>query len=140
MKEFSITLFYRGVPIKADCAEAAESLFQELFEIYGADVFNSCDIVATEIEKEVIYKMLNCTLDNISKLSDSELQQAITAIGKEQNERKNKRKHELVDRAVAALRDLQVECPDGCIVKTCEGCGDYVCFTLDEIVEKIKYM
>ena len=31
MKEFSITLFYRGVPIKADCAEAAESLFKELF-------------------------------------------------------------------------------------------------------------
>ena len=89
--------------------------------------------------------MLNCTLleyymDNILKLSDGELQQVITAIEKEQNERKNKRKHELVDRAVAALRDLQVECPDGCIAKACEGCGDDVCFTLDEIVEKIKYM
>lgn len=52
MTEFSITLFYRGVPIKADCAEAAESLFKELFTIYGTDVFNDCDIVATEIEKE----------------------------------------------------------------------------------------
>lgn len=52
MKEFSITVFYKGTPIKADCAEAAESLFQELFEIYGADVFDSCDIVATEIKKE----------------------------------------------------------------------------------------
>jgi hypothetical protein len=52
MTEFSITLFYRGAPIKADCAEAAEGLFEELFEIYGADVFNDCDIIATEIEKE----------------------------------------------------------------------------------------
>jgi len=52
MTEFSITLFYRGVPIKADCAEVAESLFKELFTIYGADVLNDCDIVATEIEKE----------------------------------------------------------------------------------------
>ena len=103
MKKFSITLFYRGVSIKADCAEAAESLFKELFEIYGTDVFDSCDIVATEIEKEE-YKMLNCTLleyymDNILKLSDDELQQVITAIEKEQNERKNKRKQELVNRA-----------------------------------------
>lgn len=54
MKKFSITLFYRGVPIKADCMEVAESLFKELFAIYGTDVFDSCDIVATEIEKEVI--------------------------------------------------------------------------------------
>lgn len=89
--------------------------------------------------------MLNCTpieyyMGNILGLSDSELLQVATAIEKEQNERKNKRKHELVDRAVAALRDLQVECPDGCIAKTCEGCGDDVYFTLDEIVEKIKYM
>lgn len=52
MKEFSITLFYRGVPIKADCVEDAEYLFEELFKIYGTDVFNDCDIVATEIEKE----------------------------------------------------------------------------------------
>ena len=54
MTEFSITLFYKGVPIKADRAEVAESLFEELFEIYGADVFNDCDIVATEIEKQEI--------------------------------------------------------------------------------------
>jgi len=54
MTEFSITLFYKGVPIKADCAEAAESLFKELFTIYGTDVFNDCDIVATEIKKEEI--------------------------------------------------------------------------------------
>ena len=144
MKKFSITLFYRGVSIKADCAEAAESLFKELFEIYGTDVFDSCDIVATEIEKEE-YKMLNCTLleyymDNILKLSDDELQQVITAIEKEQNERKNKRKHELVDKAVAALHDLQAEGFNGCIVRTCEECGGDVRFTLGELAEKIKYM
>lgn len=54
MTEFSITLFYKGAPIKADRAEVAESLFKELFEIYGADVLNDCDIVATKIEKEEI--------------------------------------------------------------------------------------
>ena len=50
MKNFSITLVYKGVPIEADCAEDAEYLFEELFKIYGVDVFNDCDIVATEID------------------------------------------------------------------------------------------
>lgn len=49
-KKFAITLEYKGMPIKADTAEDAEWLFNELFEIYGKDVWNDCNIIATEIQ------------------------------------------------------------------------------------------
>jgi AAA+ superfamily predicted ATPase len=52
MKKFTITLEYKGMPIKADTAEEAEWRFNELFEIYGKDVWNDCDIIATEIQDD----------------------------------------------------------------------------------------
>ena len=52
MKKFTITLEYKGAPIKADTAEEAEWRFNELFESYGKDVWNDCDIIATEIQNE----------------------------------------------------------------------------------------
>lgn len=52
MKKFAITLEYKGMPIKADTAEDAEWMFNELFEIYGKDVWNDCDIIATEIQND----------------------------------------------------------------------------------------
>ena len=87
--------------------------------------------------------MLNCTpieycMGNISGLSDSELSQVASAIQKEQNARKNKKRKELINKAVAALHDLQTEYL-GCITITCDGCGNEMCLTLDEIAEKIKY-
>lgn len=50
MKKFTITLEYKGEPIKADSAEEAEWKFNDLFEIYGEDVWIDCDIIATEIQ------------------------------------------------------------------------------------------
>ena len=50
MKKFTIALEYKGMPIKADTTEDAERKFNELFEIYGKDVWNDCDIIATEIQ------------------------------------------------------------------------------------------
>lgn len=87
--------------------------------------------------------MLNCTpieycMGNISGLSDSELLQVATAIKREQNARENKKKQELINKAVAALRDLQAEYL-GCITITCDDCGNEMCLTLNEIAEKIKY-
>lgn len=87
--------------------------------------------------------MLNCTpieycMGNISGLSDSELLQVATAIKREQNARENKKKQELINKAVAALHDLQTEYL-GCISITCDDCGSEMCLTLDEIAEKIKY-
>lgn len=87
--------------------------------------------------------MLNCTpieycMGNISGLSDSELSQVAFAIQKEQNVRKNKKRQELINKAVAALHDLQTEYM-GCITITCDNCGNEMCLTLDEIAEKIKY-
>lgn len=87
--------------------------------------------------------MLNCTpieycMGNISGLSDSELLQVATAIKREQNARENKKKQELINKAVAALHDLQAEYL-GCITITCDDCGNEMCLTLDEIAEKIKY-
>lgn len=89
--------------------------------------------------------MLNCTpieyyTNNLLKLSDGELQQVITAIEKEQNERKNKKKRELIDKAITALHDLQAECFDGCVTIDCSGCGEEFRFTLDEIAKEIKYI
>lgn len=89
--------------------------------------------------------MLNCTpieycMGNISGLSDSELLQVATAIQREQNVRKNKKRQELINKAVAALHDLQAACFDGGIVVSCEECGGEICFTLDEIAENIKYV
>lgn len=87
--------------------------------------------------------MLNCTpieycMGNISGLSDSELLQVATAIKREQNARENKRKQELINKAVATLHDLQTE-NLGCISITCDDCGSEMYLTLDEIAEKIKY-
>lgn len=87
--------------------------------------------------------MLNCTpieycMGNISELSDSELLQVATAIQREQNARKNKKKQELINKAVTALHDLQVECLDGCIAIICDDCDCEVCLTYDEIAERIK--
>jgi len=87
--------------------------------------------------------MLNCTpieycMGNISELSDSELLQVATAIKREQNARENKKKQELINKAVAALNDLQAEY-FGCITITCDDCGNEMCLTPNEIAEKIKY-
>lgn len=88
--------------------------------------------------------MLNCTpieycMGNISELSDSELLQVATAIKREQNARENKKKQELINKAVAALHNLQAEYDLGCITITCDDCGSEMCLTLNEIAEKIKY-
>ena len=89
--------------------------------------------------------MLNCTpieycMGNISGLSDSELSQVASAIQKEQNARKNKKRKELINKAVAALHDLQTECGfDGCLIINCDDCGHEMCLTLDKIAEKIQY-
>lgn len=87
--------------------------------------------------------MLNCTpieycMGNISGFSDSELLQVATAIKKEQNARENKKKQELINKAVVALHDLQAEYL-GCITITCDDCDNEMCLTLNEIAEKIKY-
>lgn len=87
--------------------------------------------------------MLNCTsieyyTNNLLELSDNELQQVITAIEKEQNERKNKRKQELVNRAVTALLNLQSEYPDAHIELKFDN-HDIMRFTLDNIAEQIKF-
>ena len=89
--------------------------------------------------------MLNCTpieycMGNISGLSDSELSQVASAIQKEQNARKNKKRQELISKAVAALHDLQDECFDGYITVFCEDCGSERYISLKEIAEQIKYV
>ena len=89
--------------------------------------------------------MLNCTpieycMGNLSGLSDSELSQVATAIKKEQNARKDKERQELINKAVAALHDLQKVCFDGDITVYCEDCGNEIYVSLDEIIERIKYV
>lgn len=87
--------------------------------------------------------MTNCTpieycIGNISGLSDEELIRVAAAIKKEQNARENKKKQELINKAVDALNNLQIEY-SGCITIICDGCGTEICLTLNEIAEKIKY-
>lgn len=89
--------------------------------------------------------MLNCTpieycMGDISELSDSELSQVASAIQKEQNARKNKKRKELINKAVAALHDLQNDCFDGYITVFCDDCGSEKCISLKEIAEQIKYI
>lgn len=87
--------------------------------------------------------MLNCTpieycMGNISGLSDSELLQVATAIQKEQNARKDKKRQELVNKVVTALHNLQTECRGGCITIVCNECDCEMLLGFDEIAEKIK--
>ena len=89
--------------------------------------------------------MLNCTpieycMGNISGLSDSELSQVASAIQKEQNARKNKKRQELINKAIAAFHDLQNECFDGYITVFCDNCGSEKYISLKEIAEQIKYV
>jgi len=93
--------------------------------------------------------MLNCTpieycMGNISGLSDSELSQVASAIQKEQNARENKKRKELINKAITALHDLQVECRAEClagyITVYCEDCDHAIYLTLDEVAEKIRYV
>ena len=89
--------------------------------------------------------MLNCTpieycMGNISGLSDSELSQVASAIQREQNARKNKKRQELINKAVTALHDLQQVGYLGCITITCDDCGNEIYVSLEEIAKKIKYV
>ena len=89
--------------------------------------------------------MLNCTpieycMGNISGLSDSELSQVASAVQKEQDARKNKKRKELINKAVTALHDLQNECFDGYITVFCDDCGSEKYISLKEIAEQIKYV
>lgn len=77
-------------------------------------------------------------MGNISGLSDSELSQVASAIQKEQNARKNKKRQELVNKVVIALHDLQTEYFGGCITIVCNECDCEMCLGLDEIAKKIK--
>ena len=74
-----------------------------------------------------------------SGLSDSELSQVASAIQKEQNARKSKKRKELINKVVVALHDLQDEYFDDGIMVFCDDCGGEMWLTLDEIAEKIKY-
>lgn len=85
-----------------------------------------------------ISSMQKC-LNLFSQLSNDELKILSQKIEEEQNARENKKKQELINKAVAALHDLQQAEYLGCISITCDGCGSEMCLTLDEIAEKIKY-
>lgn len=81
---------------------------------------------------------LKCCMSNISEFSDNELLQVTTAIQREQERRKSKRKQELVNRAVTALLNLQAEYPDGHIELEFVN-HDIMRFTLDDIAKQIKF-
>lgn len=78
--------------------------------------------------------------ENLSQLPDSELNAIVAVVQIEQNARKNKKRQELINKAVAALRDLQNECFDGGITVYCEDCDNKIYVSLDEIAERIKYV
>lgn len=86
------------------------------------------------------YTSLETLKGSLSHLPDDELNSIVTAVQKEQDARKNKKRQELINKAVAALHDLQAECGfDGCLIIGCDNCGDEMCLTLDEIAKKIQY-
>lgn len=76
--------------------------------------------------------------NNISQLSDNELKEILAIINKEQSDRKNKRRIELANLAITALKNLQNEWFGDCITIACDECGCAMCLTFDEIAEKIK--
>lgn len=90
------------------------------------------------------YTSLEILKGSLSHLPEDELNSIVAAVQKEQNARKNKKRQELINKAVVALHDLQVECQDecldGCITIYCEDCDHAICLTLDEVAEKIKYV
>ena len=86
-----------------------------------------------------IFPMQKC-LNLFSQLSNDELKILSQKIKEEQNARKNKKRQELINKAVAALHDLQVECGfDGYLIIGCDDCGEEMYLTLDEIAKKIQY-
>ena len=86
------------------------------------------------------YTSLQILKGSLSYLPEDELNSIVAAVQREQNARKNKKRQELINKAIAALHDLQVECGfDGCLIINCDDCGDEMCLTLDETAEKIQY-
>ena len=73
------------------------------------------------------YTSLEILKGSLSHLPDDELNSIVTAVQKEQDARKNKKRQELINKAVAALHDLQAECGfDGCLIDNLCGCGGTV--------------
>lgn len=86
-----------------------------------------------------ISSMQKC-LNLFAQLSNDELKILSQKIEEEQKARKNKKRQELINKAVAVLHDLQAECGfDGCLMIGRDDCGDEMYLTLDEIAEKIQY-
>lgn len=84
------------------------------------------------------YTSLEILKGSLSHLPEDELNSIVAAVQKEQNARKSKKRQELINKAVTALHDLQVECLDGCITIICDDCDCEMCLTYDEIAERIK--
>ena len=87
--------------------------------------------------------MLNCTpieycMGDISGLSDSELSQVASAIQKEQNARKNKKRKELVTKVVTALTELYTVCDDSITIE-CNNCDHKTSLDLDVLAQMIDF-
>lgn len=87
--------------------------------------------------------MLNCTpieycMGDISGLSDSELSQVVSAIQKEQNARKNKKRKELVTKVVTALTELYTVCDDSITIE-CNNCDHKTHLDLDVLAQMIEF-
>lgn len=86
------------------------------------------------------YTSLEILKGSLSHLPEDELNSIVAAVQKEQNARKNKKRKELINKAVTALHDLQNECFDGYITVFCDDCGSEKYISLKEIAEQIKYV
>ena len=87
-----------------------------------------------------ISSMQKC-LNLFSQLSNDELKILSQKIEEEQNARESKKKQELINKAVAALHDLQqAECIGDCIAISCDDCGHEMCLTYDEIADFMQFV
>lgn len=84
------------------------------------------------------YTLLETLKGSLSHLPEDELNSIITAVQKERDARKNKKRQELVNKVVTALHNLQTECRGGCITIVCNECDCEMLLGFDEIAEKIK--
>jgi cobalamin-dependent methionine synthase I len=84
------------------------------------------------------YTSLEILKGSLSHLPEDELNLIVTAIQEEQNARKNKRKQELVKKAITILTELYNVCDDSITIE-CDNCGHEIHLDFDVLAQIIEF-
>ena len=84
------------------------------------------------------YTSLEILKGSLSHLPEDELNSIVAAVQKEQNARKDKKKRELINKAVTALTELYTVCDDSITIE-CNNCDHKTSLDLDVLAQMIDF-